>query len=88
MAEPQFVFKVQTRDVDGTAPARKFKTFEGARKRFEEMSGRTMESAIDEMFWRQADAGETLPKADALSQIRVVSDYGTVVHYSKQEIRA
>lgn len=88
MADPAFVFKVQTRDVDGTAPARTYKRFENARKQFEEMLGRTMESAIEEMLWREVDAGRELPKADALNQIRAVSDYGTVIRYWKQEIHA
>lgn len=72
-------YTVATQDVDGRAPARKYKTFAAARKYFEEMVGYSMECAIAEQFYMREP--KDLPPADAVEFLRAVSSYGTVVVY-------
>lgn len=77
------MFYVSTRDVDGTT-SRRFKSLKGARARFESMSGRTIESAIEEQHWQAAERGDVLPAADAITHLRTVSNFGTVVTLRKE----
>lgn len=75
-------FTVKTRDVDGSS-SRRFKTQKAALARFQEMSGLTLQQALDEMFSDERGA----PTVDAdkwlsmpLPRVcRAVSNYGTVV---------
>ena len=62
---------VTTRDVDGTSQ-RKYTTPAGARKRFEEMLGYTIETAI----WHMMD---DYPEWTSLPYVRGVSNFGCVV---------
>jgi hypothetical protein len=75
-------YTVTTNDVDGST-SRKFKSLKGARARFESMSGRTIESAIEETHWQAAERGETLPTAEQVKALRVVSNFGCVVTLRK-----
>jgi hypothetical protein len=70
-------YTVKTRDVD-CSTTRKFKTLAGARRRFEEMAGHTMEAAIAEQFHDSAEP----PKAEDVRSLRTVSMFGTVVTLS------
>lgn len=78
-------YAVKTIDVDGSRPARKYKTLDAARKRFEEMYGHSMESAIEDAFYALADAGKELPTVASLLRLRAVSDFGTVVIFNRIE---
>jgi len=71
-------YLVQTHDVDGRAPARRFKTLAGAVKRFNEMHG-SIEFAIAEQFEREG--GPPVPKIEDITRLRGVSDYGCVVTF-------
>lgn len=71
-------YKVRTQDVDGRT-AKKYKTLDGAVKRFLEMAGGTIEGWIGEQFYELVDKGEPLPKIEDIKRLRAVSDYGTVV---------
>ena len=77
--ENKFKFVVKTRDVDHSA-SKTYKSFAGARKRFEEMYGHSMESALLEMG--------LCCDAEKARFVRGVSDYGTVVCYERKEVYA
>jgi hypothetical protein len=68
-------FIVKTQDVDGSF-SRRYKTREGALKRYEEMLGRSIETSIAERYFDKPDHGVT---RENVSSMRDVSDYGTVV---------
>lgn len=72
------IYRVKTQDVDHRE-TRRFKTFEGARKRFEEMVGYTMEAAIAEHY----GSSGCMPSADTVTNLRAVSNFGCVVTYSQ-----
>jgi hypothetical protein len=65
---------VTARDVDGMSQ-RKYTTPAGARKRFEEMLGYTIETAI----WHMMDEMDDYPEWTSLPYIKGVSNYGCVV---------
>ena len=65
---------VTARDVDGVSQ-RKYTTREGARKRFEEMLGYSIETAI----WHMMDEMDDYPEWTSLPYIKGVSNYGCVV---------
>ena len=69
-------YTVKTRDVDGTS-TKKFSTFKAARQRFEEMSGHTMEAAIEEMYHSM----DVKPDAETVRRLESISNYGTVVMF-------
>lgn len=73
-------YAVKTQDTDGSN-RRTFTTLAGAVKRFEEMSGMTIDAAIREAYWKTVDEGGRAPKIDELSHMRGVSMYGTVVTF-------
>lgn len=75
-------YAVKTRDVD-CSTSRKFKSLEGARKRFESMVGYSAENAIEEQFYERTERGEALPKFDEVKRLRAVSMFGTVVVFEK-----
>ena len=79
------IYTVKTRDVDGSAPARKYKTLAAACARFVEMAGGTIDGWIAEQFYERADRGEALPKIEEIRCLRAVSNYGTVVVLTKVE---
>ena len=65
---------VTTRDTDGTSQ-RKYKTAAGARARFEEMLGYTIETAV----WHMLPEMDDYPEWTRLPYIKGVSNYGCVV---------
>lgn len=71
-------YKITTRDTDGGS-SRKFKTLAGAMKRFEEMAGHSLEAAIREQF----HAASVLPTVRAAACVHTVSNYGTVVVFTR-----
>jgi hypothetical protein len=81
---------VRTRDVDGSGTNR-YKTLEGAVKRFIEMAGGTIDGHIVEAHHELEARGERLPKIEELRHLRAVSMFGTVVTFeavSEQAIAA
>lgn len=86
-------YTVRTQDIDGTS-TRRFKTLDGAVKRFEEMLGLTADQAIAEVHHKTADMGLRLPKIAELGWLSYVSMYGTKVtfeassHEAKEAARA
>lgn len=75
-----YVYIVSTRDVD-CSTRKRFKTLDGARKRFEEMLGRSIESAIDETYYDVA----VKPTPETVTRLRDVSMYGTVVMLERRD---
>lgn len=71
----QILWHVTTRDVDGST-RKAFKSHSGARKRFEEMCGHTLEQALAEI--------DPNAKLDAVHSVRGVSNFGTVVVYTRK----
>jgi hypothetical protein len=78
------LYFVQTRDVDGST-LRKFRTLDGAVKRFESMSGLKVADAIAEQFYAREQAGQALPAIEDVQRLRAVSMFGTVVSFEKRE---
>lgn len=72
---------VQTQDVDGKPPARKYAKLENALNRFVEMYGYTIDVAIEEHYYAIRQAGGELPRADEIKRLRGVSMFGTVVTF-------
>jgi hypothetical protein len=85
MNSPKITWTVATCDVDGRAPARKYKTLAAAVARFTEMCGYTPEAAIADQFYERTEAGLPLPAFETMRFLRAVSDYGTVVTIRKVE---
>lgn len=73
-------YVVSTRDVDGST-RRTFASFKGARGRFESMLGMTMEQAASDFFYER----EVVPAPDAVTYLRGVSMFGTVVEFRRAE---
>lgn len=73
-------YAVKTADTDGGG-RRNFATLANAVKRFEEMSGMTIDAAIRDVYWRTVDEGGRLPKVEELRSVRAVSIFGTVVTF-------
>lgn len=73
-------YTVRTQDIDGRS-SRRFKTLDGAVKRFEEMLGLTTDQAIAEVHHKTADMGLRLPKIAELGWLSYVSLYGTKVTF-------
>jgi hypothetical protein len=80
MTATKMIYTVMTRDVDGRSQ-RQYRTLKGAIKRFEEMYGHPMGTAIDEQFYALADQGKPLPLIEDLMSLRAVSSFGTVVTF-------
>jgi hypothetical protein len=77
----EMVYKVSTRDVDGSS-VRKFRSLAGAVKRFESMSGLTIDQAIAEQCHATISLGNAPPPIEAFVCLRAVSMFGTVVELS------
>lgn len=71
-------YKVTTADVDGSG-TRYFKSLAGAVKRFEEMLGYSVKGAIDEMYFKRAEAGKPMPTIECLRRLAGYSHFGTRV---------
>lgn len=72
---PQDHIVIKTRDVDGSS-SKRFKSVKGAVKRFEEMLGYSVASAIVEHFH---DNPKPPAGAEQVAYLRGVSMFGTVV---------
>lgn len=74
----RYTYTVKTRDVDGST-RKVFKSFAGAAKRFEEMCGHTLQTVLDNMGEHPSGA-----KAEDVRYVEGVSNYGTVVTYTRK----
>lgn len=73
----RYTYTVKTRDVDGST-RKTFKSLAGARKRFEEMCGLTLEQVLLD---QQGDGHQA---ADQIARLEGVSSFGTVVTLSRK----
>lgn len=76
------LYSVKTRDVD-CSTSKRYRSLAGARKRFEEMLGYTMEAAITEQYGDDPIANG-LPAVEQVKRLRGVSMFGTVVVFEKK----
>ncbi len=73
-------YRVTTQDVD-CSTRRTYKTRAAAIKRFEEMLGYSMASAIEEAYHAHTEK----PTPDTVKAVRGVSPFGTVVTFRRED---
>jgi hypothetical protein len=74
------MYLVKTQDVDGIE-VRNYQTLSGARNRFLEMSGMTLEEALQEQY---GEGGFVVPEVSECPCITTVSPYGCRVVFMQE----